>query len=69
MPPAPTSPSTTEARVAFSTQNSEVAMNDGIALGTTAEKISPVLLAPIVESASRGPLSVSSIASAKKRPA
>ena len=48
---------------------SVVAVKAGSACGTTAEKMRPGRVAPMAESASRGPLSVSSIASAKKRPA
>ena len=42
MPPAPTSPSTTEERTAFSSANSAVSIIDGSVLGTTApSRIAP----------------------------
>lgn len=67
MPPAPTSPSTTDERVDFSNANSEVAIIEGSVAGTTALAMTSMRPAPRARSASGGPSSASSIASAKKR--
>jgi hypothetical protein len=66
MPPAPTRPSTTEERTAFSRANSVVVMKAGVAAGITAQKMVSIRRTPWACSASAGPLSTSSIASAKK---
>src|SRR5688572_7844866 len=68
MPPAPTRPRTTEERTDFSSPKSVVVMKAGLAAGMTAQKMVSMRRTPCACSASAGPLSTSSMASAKKRP-
>ena len=68
MPPAPTRPRITDERVDFSSAKSEVVTKAGRAAGIVAQKIVSIRRTPWARSASAGPLSTSSIASAKKRP-
>lgn len=67
IPPAPTSPSTTADRIAFSTENKLVATNNGNPIGRIEATYTPKRLLPVDLIASTGPLSISSILSEKKR--
>src|SRR5690554_2704635 len=67
MPPAPTRPSTTALRTAFSTEKRLVATNDGVHSGRMAPQTTPLREAPVAARAWPGPGSTSSMRSEKKR--
>src|SRR5690554_363054 len=67
IPPAPTRPSTTALRTAFSTEKRLVATNDGVHSGRMAPQTTPLREAPVAARAWPGPGSTSSMRSEKKR--